>query len=87
MKGKNVAKTNKRNVESRLYSLIQTGEKGTVQDFCDKLNYDNPQDIEFAIARLEADNKAELLKTEVVHESDGSPVYLGVYGSPKSLKK
>jgi hypothetical protein len=61
--------------------LMESGEKGTVQYFCDRTGTDDDRKVAACISMLENEGKAELLKTKEVQSNDG-PVYMGIYGKP-----
>ena len=64
-------------------AMMESGEKGTIQYFCERTKNDDEKVVAACISMLENEGRAELLKTDEVHESCGSPIYLGVYGKTR----
>lgn len=59
--------------------IIENDRRGTVQDFCSILAYNDPDEVAAALAALEDENVAELADTKTRFREDGGAINQGVY--------
>lgn len=62
------------------HEVIDHNRRGTTQDFCDILEYDDPSEVSAALAALEEDGVLELVDTRTRYREDGGAIIQGVYG-------
>lgn len=62
------------------HEIVENNRRGTVQDFCDILEYDNENEVSAALAALENDGLVELVETKTRYREDGGAIIQGIYG-------